>query len=89
MGNDAPLAILSRNRKLLPDYFKQLFAQVSTLHLNSPPSFISIVHLDDALMSQQTISAVVFVLVSYVPYMPTSILRTHALTHWKVISAVV
>ena len=27
MGNDAPLAILSRNHKLLPEYFKQLFAQ--------------------------------------------------------------
>jgi glutamate synthase (NADH) len=28
MGNDAPLAILSRYRKLVPEYFKQLFAQV-------------------------------------------------------------
>jgi hypothetical protein len=28
MGNDAPLAILSRQRKLVPEYFKQLFAQV-------------------------------------------------------------
>ena len=27
MGNDSPLAILSRNRKLMPEYFKQLFAQ--------------------------------------------------------------
>lgn len=27
MGNDSPLAILSRNRKLVPEYFKQLFAQ--------------------------------------------------------------
>lgn len=34
MGNDAPLAILSRNRKLMPDYFKQLFAQV---RLPAPP----------------------------------------------------
>ena len=28
MGNDAPLAVLSRTRKLVPEYFKQLFAQV-------------------------------------------------------------
>lgn len=28
MGNDAPLAVLSHVRKLLPDYFKQSFAQV-------------------------------------------------------------
>lgn len=49
MGNDAPLAVLSRNRKLLPDYFKQLFAQVRRtpcfdefdhvrLSLRSPPA---------------------------------------------------
>ena len=30
MGNDAPLAVLSRNRKAVPEYFKQLFAQVRT-----------------------------------------------------------
>lgn len=29
MGNDAPLAPLSRRPKLLPEYFKQLFAQVT------------------------------------------------------------
>ena len=29
MGNDTPLAALSRRPKLLPDYFKQLFAQVT------------------------------------------------------------
>jgi glutamate synthase (NADH) len=32
MGNDSPLAILSRNHKLLPEYFKQLFAQVRRCH---------------------------------------------------------
>lgn len=31
MGNDAPLACLSEFQPLLYEYFKQLFAQVSTV----------------------------------------------------------
>ena len=40
MGNDAPLAVLSRNRKAVPEYFKQLFAQVLALLrlLFTPPT---------------------------------------------------
>lgn len=35
MGNDAPLAILSREHQILPNYFKQLFAQVTNPPLDA------------------------------------------------------
>lgn len=44
MGNDAPLAVLSRNRKVVPEYFKQLFAQVRTHPTSSATQFGCIQH---------------------------------------------
>ena len=35
MGNDAPLAVMSDKPRLVFDYFKQLFAQVSSATSNS------------------------------------------------------
>ena len=43
MGNDIPLAVLSRKNRSLFDYFKQLFAQVT-----NPPSMPSVKRLSPA-----------------------------------------
>ncbi|GIS37316.1 MAG: hypothetical protein Ct9H90mP9_3460 [Pseudomonadota bacterium] len=37
MGNDTPLAVLSSKPRLLFDYFKQIFAQVSNPAIDSFP----------------------------------------------------
>jgi glutamate synthase (NADH) len=42
MGNDSPLAILSRNRKLVPEYFKQLFAQARATASSLPATVLAL-----------------------------------------------